>query len=399
MNYHKIYHRMWKSRRFRESSDDFKLATTCLLTHPHRISEGLYWLPLEQLALTLNWTHERTQAALAELIEAGFIAVDTENDLICLLKALWFEAPNGGPSVRGAANRLIGLPDSPLRSAFMEICREKCPELWELLEGEGWPTKPPPYPIEGVFEGVISANSDGTLCHAPSDALSGTPPRPPLGGIPNPLNLDAQNRFREGVSDTPSYAPSHAPPSPQAQAQAQSQAQSQALTQAPAAACLSPDKKGLATSSSSKNEKEVENQNKPDAAQTFTAAMNAMGYNPTPKPTPGELNTIRNAIKRGWTHQTLTAEAEATATRQHIENHRSWWIARIRQRNPNQGQPHTNSQTRTNPTEQELRIVEARLYARAHGLNETDETVLNQIADQLDAEEQTQQAAHNNDTP
>lgn len=178
MRYQKVHSKLWTDPQFRAWSRDARDAALYLLTCPHRNTEGLFRLPIPLAAYDLGWTVEATTAALDDLIDAGFIAVDTDTDLVWIPDALRWDPPVNANQVKGAVRVLAELPQSHLLEAYLAHASEVAPDLAEaLVEALDWPTRSPFEAPSDDIESPSEAHPN-PHSHSPSHSPSPSPSRP-----------------------------------------------------------------------------------------------------------------------------------------------------------------------------------------------------------------------------
>ena len=284
--YQKVFARIWTSPDFREWDDDCRMMALYILTCPHRNTEGLFRLPLPFMQHDLGWELDRTKAAFAVLEAAGFIATDSAHDLVWIKNALKWDTPKGSKRLKGATNALSDIPDSPLRSEYLESCAANYPDLADsLVENLGW----------------------NTLSDTPSKEYS-------------PESSPQQNTPSNTQAPSPSPSPYSPPP--------------------PAVTPIGNDKQvGGGGEGASPPAEET-------PAGLVHQACLAMGYADPLPATPGDVQTVKRAMKNGWTPADLIDAALDVQYREGIDNQRAWWLGKIAKSAPNHT-PRPNSRNRS----------------------------------------------------
>lgn len=132
-DWHRMRAKYWPD--MRGTSDRGKLLGTYILTCKHRVTEGLYYLPVGYIADDLGWTTSVAKKAIAELEERGFITYDHEAQVVLIPKALAYpdQVPKTENHIKGALKELAHVPPSPLQDRFLQIADEYAPLLAEAI--------------------------------------------------------------------------------------------------------------------------------------------------------------------------------------------------------------------------------------------------------------------------
>lgn len=149
IRFSQIPRNIWQTPSFKTVTSEARTAAMYLLTNEHGNNEGFYRLPVTFASYELGWSAEKTTQHFHELVAAGFLEVDTVSDLVLLPGELEANPPKGGPRLKGAVNSVAGLPDSPLRSRFLQVADGVCPALSEALRDSlGWVSEVPVTPLD-----------------------------------------------------------------------------------------------------------------------------------------------------------------------------------------------------------------------------------------------------------
>lgn len=185
-DYGKVFRRIWSSPEFMAASEDARTMTLYLLTTEHGTSEGLFRLPLAYASNDLRWSFERASNALDELVRTGFIGYDEALGIVLIVKALRWNKPTSPNNVKGAANAVAELRDTPLRQVFLEQCDLYCPELaTELTSVNGWERRT----SDPVEEAELGTPSEGPSKDLPTPFEGGPhSPTPTPTPTPTPQN-------------------------------------------------------------------------------------------------------------------------------------------------------------------------------------------------------------------
>jgi hypothetical protein len=110
--------------------NDTKLVALYVLTCPHRITEGLFKLPVGYVVQDIPMLIKRAQKALARLQGDGFI--ERDGDYVLIVKALKWQPPKAKANVTHAVRKLTPM-HTPLLARLVELAYEHCPDLAEAL--------------------------------------------------------------------------------------------------------------------------------------------------------------------------------------------------------------------------------------------------------------------------
>ena len=106
--YRKIDVRMWNDRKFRELSDNAKLAFILLLTHPDTTQIGTVRTRVSNLADELGWQRDAMSHAIQEVTLNGMIDADEKAGLMVINNFLKYNAPSS-PNAFKSWRELIDL--------------------------------------------------------------------------------------------------------------------------------------------------------------------------------------------------------------------------------------------------------------------------------------------------
>lgn len=106
--YRKIDVRMWNDRKFRELSDNAKLAFILLLTHPDTTQIGTIRTRVSNLADELGWQRDAMSHAIHEVTLNGMIDADEKAGLMVINNFLKYNAPSS-PNAFKSWRELIDL--------------------------------------------------------------------------------------------------------------------------------------------------------------------------------------------------------------------------------------------------------------------------------------------------
>ena len=129
-SYYRIGDQFWDDPVVREWNADTKLVAFYVLTSPHRITEGLFKLPVEYVAHGVPMPKTRAEKALRQLVEDGFI--ERHQDYVLIVKALKWQPPKAANNVKHAVRKLAPM-HTPLLGRLFELSQQHCPDLAEAL--------------------------------------------------------------------------------------------------------------------------------------------------------------------------------------------------------------------------------------------------------------------------
>jgi hypothetical protein len=125
-----------------------------LCTCRHRNSEGLFWLPVEYMAIDLGMADEEVKASLSVLSDRGYVDYDYTAEVVLDLHALDYYKPKGPSQIKGAINKLEQVPNTSLKSELIRVALAKAPEFADDLCIEFPSLVSPDTPEIGSREGV-----------------------------------------------------------------------------------------------------------------------------------------------------------------------------------------------------------------------------------------------------
>lgn len=140
VRYYRVSPRFWSRAEQRGWNDDTKLLALYLLTGSHRTTEGLYRLPKKYAQADLEWSPQRFDERLRELIADGFCDYDGEAQVVLIRGAMKYQACSNDNMAKGAARRLAELPETRLTSDFKRLAEQYDERLAKRLPkgfGEG----------------------------------------------------------------------------------------------------------------------------------------------------------------------------------------------------------------------------------------------------------------------
>ncbi len=112
--YRKIDVRMWNDRKFRELSDNGKLAFILLLTHPDTTQIGTIRTRVSNLADELGWQRDAMSHAIKEVTLNGMIDADEKAGLIVINNFLKYNAPSSPNAFKSWCELIDLMPECDL---------------------------------------------------------------------------------------------------------------------------------------------------------------------------------------------------------------------------------------------------------------------------------------------
>ena len=121
--YRKVDTRIWNDAKFREMSDDGKLAFLLLLSHPHMTALGAMRASMGGLAADLDWTTERLSKAFAEALVKGLAKHDAKACFVWLPNFLKYNRPESPNVVISWSKALDLLPECLLKYELIKAVK------------------------------------------------------------------------------------------------------------------------------------------------------------------------------------------------------------------------------------------------------------------------------------
>ena len=118
--YRKIDPRIWNDAKFRQLSDNGKLAVFLLLTHPNMTALGGMRGTVPGLAAELGWAAEAFQQAFAEVSLRGIVEHDEKACFIGLPNFLEYNQPESPNVVRAWGAAVDLLPECELKNVVLQ---------------------------------------------------------------------------------------------------------------------------------------------------------------------------------------------------------------------------------------------------------------------------------------
>lgn len=128
--YRKVDPRIWNDAKFRELSDNAKLAFFMLLTHPNMTALGAMRATVSGLAEEMGWEPEDFREAFSEALAKGMAEHDSKACLIALPQFIKYNPPESPNVVKAWSGALDLLPECDLKTRV--IARAK-----DLAEAKG----------------------------------------------------------------------------------------------------------------------------------------------------------------------------------------------------------------------------------------------------------------------
>jgi len=134
--YAKIETKFWNDPTVRRLNEDARMLFLYILTTPQRNIVGLFHLPAAFACYHLQWTPQRFEKALKELIKANRVKHDSDLELILIKNFFKYQAPENPNQVKASLEKLNELPDTPLFFDLANILeRSKDDKFVTVAEG------------------------------------------------------------------------------------------------------------------------------------------------------------------------------------------------------------------------------------------------------------------------
>lgn len=138
--YYRVSPKFWASAERNGWDGDTRLLALYLLTCPHRTTEGIFRLPRKYVQADLEWSRERFDERLRQLMADGFCDYDDDAQVVLIMGAMKYQACANPNMANAAAKRLAELPETRLTSTFKRLAERFDERLAERLpEGFGEP--------------------------------------------------------------------------------------------------------------------------------------------------------------------------------------------------------------------------------------------------------------------
>lgn len=124
--YSRVSTRFWTDEQSSGWSDRVKLAALYVLTCSHRHLEGIFKLPPQYACADLHWTMKTWKRALTILQESGFLKWDSRTNVVLIVNALRYQAPENPNQSKAALRRIKDIPDTPLLQDFCSLALDHC---------------------------------------------------------------------------------------------------------------------------------------------------------------------------------------------------------------------------------------------------------------------------------
>lgn len=127
--YRKIDVRIWNDRKFRELSDNGKLAFILLLTHPDTTQLGTIRARVSNLADELGWSSDVMSHAIQDAKSKGMIDADEKAGLIVINNFLKYNAPSSPNAFKSWCELIDLMPECNLLDKYVASLRGFVNEL------------------------------------------------------------------------------------------------------------------------------------------------------------------------------------------------------------------------------------------------------------------------------
>jgi hypothetical protein len=118
--YRKIDPRIWNDAKFRELSNDGKLAFLFTLTHPHMTALGAMRATIPGLAAEIGWSTKAFAEAFGEALRKGMARHDERASFMWLPRFLKYNGPESPNVVKAWESSLDLLPECPLKAELIQ---------------------------------------------------------------------------------------------------------------------------------------------------------------------------------------------------------------------------------------------------------------------------------------
>ena len=115
-HYRKVDTRIWNDAKFRDISDNGKLAFFFLLTHPHMTAIGAMRASIPGLAAEISWLEKAFREAFREASSKGMVEHDEKASLVWLPNFLKYNPPESPNVVKSWCHSIELLPECSLRN-------------------------------------------------------------------------------------------------------------------------------------------------------------------------------------------------------------------------------------------------------------------------------------------
>ncbi len=124
--YSRISARFWTDEKSSTWPDRVKLGALYILTCPHRHLEGIFKLPPQYACADLHWNQKTWNSVLSNLQEYGFLKWDSRTQVVLVVNALRYQAPENPNQTAAALQRIKELPDTYLLKEFCALALDHC---------------------------------------------------------------------------------------------------------------------------------------------------------------------------------------------------------------------------------------------------------------------------------
>ena len=112
--YYRVAPKIWRHAAANQWPHEVSLLALYLLTSPHRNIAGLYYLPLPYIMADLGFDRETLASAMGTLIAEDFARYDETAQVVLIVNALSYDAPENTNQRKGAIKALHEVPETPL---------------------------------------------------------------------------------------------------------------------------------------------------------------------------------------------------------------------------------------------------------------------------------------------
>ena len=129
--YRKVHVKIWNDEKFRQFTDDGKLAFLFLLTHPAMTSLGAMRATAGGLADEMGWEIERMRSALNEPLLQNMVVINRMAAFVWVPKFLAHNEPESPNVVRSWAAQFEMIPECAEKKGVIETAERVCQSLGE----------------------------------------------------------------------------------------------------------------------------------------------------------------------------------------------------------------------------------------------------------------------------
>ncbi|ADQ41553.1 hypothetical protein Calkr_2085 [Caldicellulosiruptor acetigenus I77R1B] len=134
MRYTQIYSQIWYDEKFKQLSNNAKLAFIYILSSPHSNMAGYYRLPVAYISYDMQWEKETVLEALNELENYNMIAYDTKNEIVLVKNFLKYNLIQNTNQAKGILRHIKEIPKSHLLIELAESIKKYASNYLNVFE-------------------------------------------------------------------------------------------------------------------------------------------------------------------------------------------------------------------------------------------------------------------------